>query len=100
MEKYFKSIEQVSREEERQHKSATETITQANQTQNWRGALKELKINTESHHKLQDGWDLTPDSMSSRLIDSGVAMVFNDDDAKIDGVAFDKMGSRVGMFAT
>jgi hypothetical protein len=36
--------------------------------------------------------------MSSRLIDSGVAMGF-DDDAKIDGVAFDKMGSRVGMFA-
>ena len=73
------------------------TTTQANQTQNWRGALKELKINTENHHKLQDDGDITPDSMSSRLIDSGVAMGF--DDAKIDGVAFDKMGSRVGTFA-
>ena len=85
------------REQETAHKSAAETITQANQTQTWRGAFKELKINTENHHKLQDDGDLTPDSMSSRLIDSGVAMGF--DDAKIDGVAFDKMGSRVGTFA-
>jgi hypothetical protein len=78
-------------------KSTAESREQDAQAQKWRGAFKELKINTENHHKLQDDGDLTPDSMSSRLIDSGVGMSF--DDAKIDGVAFDKMGSRVGTFA-
>jgi hypothetical protein len=49
---------------------------------------------------LQDDGDLTPDSMSSRLIDSGVGMSFDDaKEAKIDGIVFDKMSSRVGTFA-
>ena len=38
--------------------------------------------------------------MSSRLIDSGVGMGFDEaSEAKIDGIAFDKMGSRVDNFA-
>jgi glucosamine-6-phosphate deaminase len=92
--KYFKSIEQISREETAQTSAAEKTKRDA---QNWRGALKELKIDTENHHKIQDDEDLTPDSMSSRLIDSGVGMSF--DEAKIDGIAFDRMGSRVSTFA-
>jgi glucosamine-6-phosphate deaminase len=80
---------------------AAKAAAPAQQAQNWRGALKELKINTENHHKIQDDGDLTPDSMSSRMIDSGVGMGFDEArEAKIDGIAFDKMGSRVGTFAT
>jgi len=91
--KYFKSIEQISREE-------TAQTPAAEQGQNWRGALKDLKINTQNHHKLQDDGDLTPDSMSSRLIDSGVGMGFDEArEAKIDEITFEKMGSRFGTFA-
>ena len=90
---YFKSIEQISREE-------TAQTSAKRDAQNWRGALKELKIDTENHHKIQDDEDLTPDSMSSRLIDSGVGMSFDEArEAKIDGIAFDRMGSRVSTFA-
>jgi len=95
--KYFKSIEQISREETSQT-SARETTKR--DAQNWRGALKDLKIDTENHHKIHDDEDLTPDSMSSRMIDSGVGMSFDEArDAKIDGIAFDRMGSRVSTFA-
>lgn len=98
--KYFKSIEQISREKGTTQTPAAETTTHETQAQNWRGPLKELKINTENHHKIQDDGDLTPDSMSSRLIDSGVGMGFDEArEAKIDGMAFDKMSSRVGTFA-
>jgi glucosamine-6-phosphate deaminase len=91
---YFKSIEQISKEET---SAAEKTKRDAH---NWRGALKELKIDTENHHKIQDDEELTPDSMSSRLIDSGVGMSFDEaTEAKIDGIAFDRMGSRVSTFA-
>jgi glucosamine-6-phosphate deaminase len=94
---YFKSIEKVSREEAAQTSAAEKTTRDG---QNWRGALKELKIDTENHHKIQDDEDLTPDSMSSRMIDSGVGMSFDEArEAKIDGIAFDRMGSRVSTLA-
>lgn len=56
----------------------------------WRGALKELKIDTDKHHKFEDD-ELTPDSMSSR-IDSGIGGL---DRRLAEDAMFDRMGSRV-----
>lgn len=59
-------------------------------TRTWRGALKELKIDTEKHRRFDDE-ELTPDSMSSR-IDSGVGGL---DQRLAEDAMFDRMGSRV-----
>ncbi|KIX04130.1 glucosamine-6-phosphate deaminase [Rhinocladiella mackenziei CBS 650.93] len=92
--KYFKSVEHVSSEEE----TARATPRQRSHTklENWRGALKELRIDTEKKDQLdQDDGELTPDSMSSRLVDSAIAM----NDKNIDDFVFDRMSSRVSTFA-
>ena len=64
---------------------------------NWRAGLKDLKINTDRKDQLdlEDG-ELTPDSMSSRLVDSAIGM----NDKKMSDLMFDRMGSRVSTFAT
>jgi glucosamine-6-phosphate deaminase len=58
--------------------------------------LKDLKIDTERKNELdfEDG-ELTPDSMSSRLVDSAIGM----NDKKMSDFMFDRMGSRVSTFA-
>ena len=62
------------------------------QAVDWRGALKELKIDTEKHRKMEDDGELTPDSMSSRILDSGIAGL---DRTLADDLVFDRMASRV-----
>ncbi|EXJ59451.1 glucosamine-6-phosphate deaminase [Cladophialophora psammophila CBS 110553] len=92
--KYFKSIEQVSAEQE----TAKATPQQRSQVRldNWRAGLKELRIDTEKKDLLdQEDGELTPDSMSSRLVDSAIAM----NDKKMGDFMFDRMGSRVSTFA-
>lgn len=55
-------------------------------------APKDLKIDTELHRQLEDDGELTPDSMSSRMVDSGVAGL----DSAIKGdLIFDRMSSRI-----
>ncbi len=63
---------------------------------NWRAGIKDLKINTDRKEELdyEDG-ELTPDSMSSRLVDSAIGM----NDKKMSDFMFDRMGSRVSTFA-
>ncbi|KAK2759311.1 hypothetical protein FQN54_002789 [Arachnomyces sp. PD_36] len=51
----------------------------------------DLKIDTEVYNIEGDG-ELTPDSMSSRILDSGVAGL---DKTLQDDLAFDRMGSRI-----
>lgn len=63
---------------------------------NWRGALKDLRIDTEKKDQVEpDDGELTPDSMSSRLVDSAIGM----SDKKMSDFMFDRMGSRVSTFA-
>lgn len=63
---------------------------------NWRNTLKELRIDTDKkEHQEQDDGELTPDSMSSRLVDSAIAM----NDMKMDDFILDRMSSRVSTFA-
>ena len=63
---------------------------------NWRAGIKDLKIDTDRKDELdfEDG-ELTPDSMSSRLVDSAIAM----NDKKMADFMFYRMGSRVSTFA-
>lgn len=90
---YFKSIEQIAVEQE-SPKPVRHQRSHA-KVDNWRGALQELRIDTEKKQAdLEDG-ELTPDSMSSRLVDSAIAM----NDKKVDDFMFDRMGSRVSTFA-
>ena len=95
---YFKSIEQIAKEQGAGRiPAAVETADKA-PLQYKREGQKELWIDTEKkqHEKHGDG-ELTPDSMSSRLIDSGVGMTF--DEPKIDGLAMDPMSARVSTRA-
>jgi glucosamine-6-phosphate deaminase len=89
--KYFKSIEQVSLEQ------ATATPHQHSHTKvdHWRGSLKELRIDTDKKQAEPEDGELTPDSMSSRLVDSAIGM----NDKKMDDFTSDRMGSRVSSFA-
>ncbi|KIV98024.1 glucosamine-6-phosphate deaminase [Exophiala mesophila] len=95
--KYFKSVEQVSLRQENGETTAAATTQHAqNRLDNWRGALKQLKIDTDKNEPVdQDDGELTPDSMSSRLVDSAIGL----NDRKIDDFIFDRMGSRVSTFA-
>jgi len=92
--KYFKSIEHIAAEEETG--KATPQPHLPTKADNWRSALKDLKINTEKKEQLdQEDGELTPDSMSSRLVDSAIGL----NDKKMDDFMFDKMGSRVSTSA-
>lgn len=53
---------------------------------------KDLKIDTELHRSLDDDGELTPDSMSSRMVDSAVGGL---DSALKDDLIFDRMSSRI-----
>ena len=55
-------------------------------------APKDLRINTELQHRSFDDDELTPDSMSSRMVDSAISGL--DQTLKGD-LIFDRMGSRV-----
>ncbi len=91
---YFKSIERIAEEEGTTRIPASTETAEKAPPQYQREAQKELRINTDKKHQEKQGdGELTPDSMSSRLIDSGVGMTF--DEPKIDGLALDPMGSRV-----
>jgi hypothetical protein len=77
--------------------SASHTIDmdEFNNSKAWKGSLKELRIDTDKPQQPQVEGELTPDSMSSRLVDSAIGM----DDAKLGDLKFDKMSSRVSTFA-
>jgi len=89
---YFKSIEHISEEQ-----STGPATAPRSRVDNWRGALKDLRIDTEKkQQQAQDDGELTPDSMSSRLVDSAIGMT----DKQMEDFMFDRMGSRVDTFAT
>jgi glucosamine-6-phosphate deaminase len=94
--KYFKSIEQVEAEQEQETAKATPQQGSEVRLDSWRAGLKDLKIDTDRKDQLdfEDG-ELTPDSMSSRLVDSAIAM----NDKKMSDFMFDRMHSRVSTFA-
>ena len=54
-----------------------------------------LKIDTDNKEVQVEDAELTPDSMSSRLVDSAIGM----NDKKMEDFMFDRMGSRVSTFA-
>lgn len=92
--RYFKSIETVQREHDRRHNPAAVALMHGRNR-------KDLKIDTAKSKAAADADDgeLTPDSMSSRLVDSAIAL---DDDRRSkleDGLSFDRMSSRVNSFA-
>ena len=65
---------------------------------NWRGALKELRVDTDRTPVPQDPDELTPDSMSARIgLDSAIGMSppQKPKEANFDAPTFDRMGSRV-----
>jgi glucosamine-6-phosphate deaminase len=94
IQQYFKSIEHIAAEEETSVPTPQQQLP--TKTENWRGALKDLRIDTEKKDQVeQEDGELTPDSMSSRLIDSAIGM----NDKKMSDFMFDRMGSRVSTFA-
>ncbi|RMZ92318.1 hypothetical protein DV736_g436, partial [Chaetothyriales sp. CBS 134916] len=93
--KYFKSIDAPKRTTIATALPSTDTTEKV---QKWRGALKELRVDTkkEPSAAAADG-ELTPDSMSSRLIDSAIGMSpprLVSEDKLMDGY-MDRMSSRV-----
>ncbi|KAL9621209.1 MAG: hypothetical protein Q9160_004342 [Pyrenula sp. 1 TL-2023] len=87
--KYFKSIEPIAEPLKTLVTAEPQKIDQAT-TRAWRGALKELKIDTDKH-AIFDEEELTPDSMSSR-IDSGIGGL---DKRIAEDAMFDRMGARM-----
>ncbi len=83
----------MSAEQKQMEKS--QPLTGETTSPRWRGALKELQIDTEKHHQMQDFGELTPDSMSSRLSASSAANHLNRD---MDELFADNMNSRVTGF--
>ena len=94
---YFKSIELVSdaQTEDALDVSPAIDLTELNNSKAWKGSLKELRIDTDRQQQPQEDGELTPDNMSSRLVDSAIGM----DEAKFGDLKFDKMSSRVSTFA-
>lgn len=68
---------------------------------NWRGALKELRIHTDKKPVAVDDDELTPDSMSARIVDSAIGMSppRNPKEVGFEARTFDRMGSRVNTLA-
>lgn len=91
---YFKSIETVSLQESARLDPQETRVAEEPKTKNWRGALKELTVDTQRKRILDDDEELTPDSMSSRMVDSGVAGL-DQKDGHFD-LIIDRLGSRVG----
>lgn len=119
--KYFKSVEQIEAEEEERRRSRKskskdkhqaavltppQTPTKIEQERHLHSAAKVLKIDTSKSRRDNtvsgddngdDEEDLTPDSMSSRLIDSAISM--EQKSRTMDDFVFDRMSSRVATFA-
>jgi len=83
--KYFKSIEQVSLDS---GFDITQTISATSKVP--KKPRQDLKIDTEKR-PVNDGGELTPDSMSSRVDDSGIAM----DDVVDKDPVFEPMSARI-----
>lgn len=83
---YFKSIEQIELEVASRQ---TQPLSTPDRISNWRGALKELRIDTNTKYEPDDD-ELTPDSMSSRLVDSAIGI-----DKKMDDLIMSPMHERV-----
>ena len=68
---------------------------------NWRGALKELRIDTDKKPVAVDEDELTPDSMSARIVDSAIGMSppRKPKEVEFEAPMFDRMGSRVNTLA-
>lgn len=61
--------------------------------------MKELRIDTEKKPVPVDDGELTPDSMSSRLLDSAIGMSPPQKVKEFEAPTFDKMSSRVNTLA-
>jgi glucosamine-6-phosphate deaminase len=70
---------------------------------NWRGAIKELRIDTDKKPVAVEDDELTPDSMSARIVDSAIGMSPPRQKGKMErefeAPTFDRMGSRVDTLA-
>ena len=95
---YFKSIETVEAEQSDLTETATPLPATTDKVNSWRGALKELKIDTDKKAAAEDG-ELTPDNMSSRLDDSAIGMSPPQKAEEFEAPSFDRMGSRVNTLA-
>jgi hypothetical protein len=89
-EQYFKSIEQVSIDSgfDITQSLAIHAIQPSKASKR---APKDLKIDTEKR-PINDAGELTPDSMSSRVDDSGIAGM---DDVIEEDVVFEPMSARI-----
>lgn len=91
---YFKSIEKIEQEQLAKKKGLTEEA----KLHQWRGALKQLRIDTSKKPSTAPAnGELTPDSMTSRLADSAIAI--DDMDKLEDGLKLTNMGSRVNSIS-
>lgn len=87
--KYFRSIEVIEEQQSLRKNAGTEDA----RIKHWRGALKKLEIDTSQKAATPMNGELTPDSMTSRVVDSAIAI--DDMDKLEDGLRFTNMGSRV-----
>ena len=87
--KYFKSIEKVENEQARRRVGQVLN----SRPQQWRAALKQLHVDTSKKAPAPGKGELTPDSMTSRMVDSAIAI--DELDALEDGLKLTNMGSRV-----
>lgn len=91
---YFKSIEKIEQEQLAKKRG----ISEESKLQQWRGALKQLRIDTSKKSStVPANGELTPDSMTSRLADSAIAI--DDMDKLEDGLKLTSMGSRVNSMS-
>lgn len=91
--KYFKSIEKSEHEQFSRSQLSSEDA----KMQQWRGALRKLEIDTSKRAPTPAKGELTPDSMTSRLHDSAIAI--DDMDKLEDGLQLTNMGSRVNSMS-
>lgn len=91
--KYFRSIEKIEQEQ----LARTQLNSEDPRLQQWRGALKKLEIDTSQKAAAPANGEITPDSMTSRLHDSAIAI--DDMDKMEDGLKLTNMGSRVNSMA-
>ena len=105
---YFKSIETVAAHTAYPHTMSPLPLTPppTAKASGWRGALKELRINTKAQTDDEDDMELTPDSMSARVatLDSAVSMspptrLPPVKKSTIDGMDFSSMHRRVSGVA-
>lgn len=91
--KYFKSVERIEQEQSQRDQMSSETL----RVYQWRGALKKLQVDTSKKAAEPVEGELTPDSMSSRVMDPAIAM--ENIEKLEDGVELRNMGSRVNSMS-